>query len=477
MLLPEARGLAERSVRSWTAGQDFARERFEVLVVTNGRERRAEARIASLLGVPDRLLPCPGATRAELYDRGARTARGEFVVFTESHCLAAPSFLGAMDRYLLASGAPAAFSRTTGLYSGALSRLEGRCALDGFRRYQMPDDWRKVNIHSFALRRAVFLQAGGFQTRYGIFSEMILAAELWRRGYRAELAAAPPVAHLFDGRPRGVVEYQRDVVAGEMRYYRDHPHGPRIEHTYLADGDVPWAQHELERAALGALWAERRGAIRPALRQGWRVLKLAAREGRVGRAFDHIRMRLAAVGCRVLGSERDCALRLFRWMWAAGARLARKEYLATEAPEPARTPAPVSLAIDEIPERDLWGFHLPERWQGRALRWTGRCAVLRLPRPHSGELSLMTYGIGWPAKDRLRSVHINGARLPPEAVSVEWDRVRVRLGPVANPGPLLLALICDPVGPDVCGPEPRELGIPLLRVEGSPETDQLPVAA
>lgn len=478
MLLPDARGIAERSVRSWTSEQDFARDRFELIVVANGSEPRVESRIAPLLGASDGLLQFPNAHRAELYDRGARAARGEFVVFTEAHCLAAPQFLSAMDKFLGASGAPAAFADLTGLYSGALSRLEGRSTLDGYTRYHAPDDWRKVNVHSFTLRRDVYLKVGGFRTQYRVFSEMLLSDELWRRGYRAERADAPPIAHLFDGSPHEVVEYQRDPVAGEMLYYRDHPFGPRIGHTYIADGDAPWPELELERAALAALWSERRGALRPALRHWWRVLKRTAREGRLGRVLDRAKIHFAANACRVLGSERAVSMRLFLWMWATGARLARKEYLATAPPETGRISNSGSFAIDELPARDLWGFHLPERWEGRAVRWTKRCAVLRLPRPRSGELSLMTYGIGWPAKDRVRSVHIDGVRLPPEAVTVEWNRVRVRLGPTTKLGPLLLAVVCDPVKRDECGAEPRELGIPIVRVESSPAAgSEAPVAA
>jgi hypothetical protein len=465
ILLPEARGLAERSVRSWVE-QEFARDQFELLVVGDGRDAEAEARIAPVLRAADHLLQVPGASRTELFDRGARAARGEFVIFTESHCLAAPQFLSAMDRFLSASGLPAAFSRTTGLYAGALSRLEGRCALAGNARYQLPDDWRKVSVHSFALRRDVYLEVGGLNPRYGIFAEMILSAELWRRGYRAGLADAPPVAHLFDGSPREVVEYLGDAVAGEMRYYRDHPRGPRIDHTYLANGDVPWSDLELERAALAALWEERRRAIRPVLRQGWRVLKLAAREGRLGRAADHAKVLLAATACRLVGSEPACARRLFLWMWATGARLARKEYLATELPEERRDSGNASVRIDELPERDLWGFHLTEGWQGQPLRWTGRCAVMRLPRPaHLCELTLHTRGVGWPVTNRRCAFFVDGRRVPGRDVSVETLRIRLRLPATTNPGPMLFAVVCDPVPAGQCGLDPRELGFPLFGIE------------
>ncbi len=84
------------------------------------------------------------------------------------------------------------------------------------------------------------------------------------------VADTPSVGHLYDGHTREVRDYNADAVAGEMRYYRDRPYGPRVEHTYLADGDVPWSERELERAAFaGDVGRSRsRDLLRPALRQG-----------------------------------------------------------------------------------------------------------------------------------------------------------------------------------------------------------------
>jgi hypothetical protein len=466
MLLPEARGMVERSVRSWTTAQHFARERFELVAVSDGNCPEVEARIPALLGASDRLLLYPGANRTALYDRGARAARGEFLIFTESHCVAEPSFLSVMDRFLQSSGLPGACCHTRPICPDVLSRVEARCCVEGLERYYRPDDWRKVNIHAFALRRDIYLEVGGMNPRYGIFAEMLLAAELWRRGHHAGVADAPPVAHRFDGGTRAACEYNRDVVAGEIRYYRDHPRGPRIDHTYLADGDLPWSERELARAAFAALWAERRRGYRTALRAGWEALKLTLREGRLGRAANRVTMALAAGACRVIGSKSALARRLFLRAWADAARLARKEYLATEPPDERRDCGDGSVRIDELPERDLGGFHLPESWQGQPLRWTRPCAVLRLARPaRVCELTLLTHGVGWPVANRRCVFFADGQRVPDHDVSVERLRIRLRLPATANPGPMLLAVVCDPVPVEQGGTEPRELGFPLFAIE------------
>jgi hypothetical protein len=177
-------------------------------------------------------------------------------------------------------------------------------------------------------------------------------------------------------------------------------------------------------------------------------------------------MRLAATAVQIIGSKPACATRLFLWMWYTAARLARKEYLATEAPQERREIGTGSFHIDELPERDLWGFHLPERWQGQPLRWTKPCAVLRLPRPADAcELTLQTHGVGWPVADRRCVFYVDGRRVPDQDVSVGLLHIQVRIPAATKQGPMLLAVVCDPVEAEVCGAEPRELGFPLFRID------------
>ncbi len=472
MYLPDSRGIAGQSVRSWTEQRDFARDRFELLVMANGSEPETEAQIPPLLSGNDRLLCYCGAARTELFDRGVRAARGEFVILTESHSPAEPDFLDKMDQFLQSSSLDAACCNALPMCSGALSRLDAKCFEEGFQQYRRPEDWRKVNIHGFALRRSVYLKIGGLNPRYGTFAEMVLAAELWRCGYRPGFAEAPTVRHKFAASVRVANEFHRDAVAGEIRYHRDHPRGPRIEHTYLADGDSPWSDRELTWAAFTALWSERQRGGGQLLRHGWHAFKLGVREGRPGRAADLAAMVLSLAGCWLCGSRSARSKRLYLRFWASAARLARKRFLATEAdriPVEARVPVPVSYRIDDLLERDVLGFHLLEHWQGEPMRWTGRCAVVRLPRPECAcQLILQTRGVGWPATERAPSFYIDGRRLPASAVSIEQDRIRLWVDGSAERCPLLLAVVCDPVKPESRGTDRRELGLPLFGIETVP---------
>jgi hypothetical protein len=471
ILLPEARGLAERCVRSWVSEQDFARDSYEVLVVSDGGEPEIESRIQPLLGANDRVLQYAGENRSGLYDHGARAARGEFVIITESHCIAEPNFLTELEHFLASHSFAGACCRGVPMPGNALSRIAGHAFEDGYRIYTQPDDWRKVNIHACAIRRDAFLACGGLDARYGVFAEMLLANELWQRGYRLGYAENAKVWHQFDGRASESLEFNRMAVTGEMNYYRDHPHGPAVPHTFLADLDTPHSAREIEVAAFRALWAARGRGFWPAVQQGLRALPFAISESRVSRICDHIRARLNTTVCRVLGSESSLSRKCFLRSWKRAAQLARKEYLASVSPEDIRRTPARTLCIDELPEHDLWGFHLPERWQGEPMRWTSRCAVLRLAIPaNTHELVLHTNGVGWSLAGREVSFHYNGTRLPPEAVRIDTSHISFRVPAFANTRIVTLAIVCDPVPTALRGTDDRDLGFPIFRIQTATAT-------
>lgn len=75
-------------IRTWTHNQSFARHRYEVVVVGNGVNPALEKQVAELLPPQDRLLHVDVPNEIELYNQGAKAARGGLLVFTENHCMA-----------------------------------------------------------------------------------------------------------------------------------------------------------------------------------------------------------------------------------------------------------------------------------------------------------------------------------------------------------------------------------------------------
>ena len=124
--MPDHRGYAERAVTSWTEGQTFARDRYEVIVASDGADAALDERVEPLLGPADRAVLEEGATEIELYDKAARAARGRLLVFTEPHCIAEPDFIEEMVAHLARTGEPGACGRTVAISPNGLARMEQR---------------------------------------------------------------------------------------------------------------------------------------------------------------------------------------------------------------------------------------------------------------------------------------------------------------------------------------------------------------
>src|SRR5436189_263303 len=90
------RGRAVESVMSWTMGQSLPRQRIELIVVENGSDPRLAQAVQAQLLAQDRLVRLRSANEMELYDHGARLARGEWLLFTEPHVIADPRCLAAL---------------------------------------------------------------------------------------------------------------------------------------------------------------------------------------------------------------------------------------------------------------------------------------------------------------------------------------------------------------------------------------------
>src|SRR5690349_22188364 len=186
-------GHAAECVESWARGQDLPRERYEVIAVSNGADPPVDRLVESLLGPGDRLLRVSGSQELELHDQGARAAAGRWLLFTEAHTVAEPGCLSSLLAYLSENEArySGACIRSLGTGSAnAVARCEQRWYADGFREWSREGDWRKVTIRGFAIRRDVYLDAGGFQHRFECFAETAFAATLAEGGHRLGYAEA-----------------------------------------------------------------------------------------------------------------------------------------------------------------------------------------------------------------------------------------------------------------------------------------------
>ena len=473
--LIEHRGVARESIATWQR-QTIPRSDFEMIAVTRGEEPDVERQIADLLGPDDRILSEPGANRSRLYDLGARAARGEILLFTESHCFAAPNCLAELDRFLLTHPDAGVCCHSVGIASGFRDREDLAMFEEGFRLFVREGDWRKVNVHGFALRRQVYLEVGGLPHRYAGFAEMLLAAALRDRGHRLGYADRAEVRHEYRASFRDNADLVDFFLAGESLYRAEHPGPDAVGYTFLpADlRALPSRQGRLWLALaaallrdllLRAMWrcdTATLGSLKQALPRSlglpaWLGDRFGAASGewlarcRYGFWFWHPRRRAAAY--------RDWFDRVYR--------RCRVRFLLRHAPE-ASTPRSLErIDIEDIAEEDRIGFHDRESYNGRAFRWTGRACIVRLDLPPlDAEIRLETNNLRQEPVPLDLRVFANGRLVPPDSVRVEPGGIRfpLRVGRLRT-----LALTCRPVEPWKNGiPDRRELGLPLFAIEIRP---------
>ena len=226
LTLVDHQGHGVECVESWARRQELPRERYEVIVVGSGAEREIEDQVRPLLTEHDRLLRHGSSEELELHDHGARAARGRWLLFTEAHTVAEPTCLSSLLEYLgehESRLAGACIRSTPDGSSHPVAKCEQRWYAEGFDQWSREGDWRKVTIRGFAIRRDAYLDAGGFEHRFGCFAETALAATLADRGHRLGYEPQAAIKHYDATRLGQLTGYVREYREGEIAYRATHP--------------------------------------------------------------------------------------------------------------------------------------------------------------------------------------------------------------------------------------------------------------
>jgi hypothetical protein len=432
LTLMDDRGRTAECLSSWTHGQTFPRERFEVIVVTSGREPEVEARASPVLTAGDRLLRCAASNELALHDFGARQARGKWLLFTEAHCVAQPACLAELMAYLQEHKGQVAGACIRTLSDESLdrvARLEERWYREGFAAWSRETDWRKVTIRGTAVRREAYEKVGGFKSEFGCFGEIFLAAELHASGYRLGYVPAAAVKHYNSTKLHEVLSYIREYRVGELLCQSRYSSG--LFETYFG-----WPQTRAEAgstdgglalrcAALSLLQAMahplRKGSL--ALAQAMLAVlgQQAVQAATFGRAAV-LQSAAAYIWWRVLFAwpwlDEDERYRRFCRLWEETGELARQQALLRQKSAAERHSGSPSSAAFEYqpavgPSTSFSGFHARERFDGQAFRWSGCLALVRVAVPRGDyEVRLDTNGVRDCRPAGLVACYLNGRRMP-----------------------------------------------------------------
>jgi hypothetical protein len=385
VLLPlqDERESGAECVRSW-ASQSADPASFELLALAPGEDPALEGAVRPLLREHDRWIVAPGRDEYELFNLGAQEGSGEFVFVTEAHCVPEPDCLEAMLEELDRTGAPGVRGTSVPEAEGDLGALERDAFEDALRVEEEPGHWRKILIHSLALRRDLYLRMGGLPPEYGDFAPWPLAIALHSGGERVVFSPRPRVHHVYDGDLAQLRSHVRSFGRGEMRYRGEV--SAEVSGRYLGPA-VEWEQrlgHTRAGAwrALRAAWALRhRGTVVEGLRNAC----VAVLGPRASIARARIGAARAAARARRSG-DRDRARASFQEFWRLTSRRGRLEGLAESAlgEVPAPPPADRFDLSPSVAGRAIGVFHLETAPDGGEVRWTGPLAAIKVNVPGDG---------------------------------------------------------------------------------------------
>ncbi len=451
VLLPlqEERKAGERCVRAWTQGQDHPRDRYEVIALAPGLEPELERAARGLLTPRDQWIAHPTTSEYELFNLGAEHARGRYVFLTEAHCIPEPDCLSAMVEHLEGGRLPGARGATIGYSTSDLGELEHLDYTDAMAPEEEPGFWRKVLIHSLAIRTDIYRELRGFPEEYGDFATWALAIALNDAGHRLEYTPKPAVRHAYTGELDVLAHHVRDFAHGEMRYCAAVPE--TVRPTYLDEVEEWTERFAFSRAgALRALRVGIAGRRRSSALARHALTVVAGPWVAVAlRRLEAEILRIRVLAGRGTGPQRRAVYRAY---WAALQRLGRAEWLALNRPWDPPTPAPAErVDLSGPADRRLVGLYGAEEWKGRRFRWTAPVAGWEVTLP------------GGPLEARLEVLPIRPTQ-PPAAPSVTVDGRRVPCRaedgsirfPVDGGGVRWIGLSAKPFRS-----ERRSLGLPL----------------
>ena len=217
--LVDARGDGLEQVRSWTHAQTMARDRYQVVAVSDGSNARAEEQVARLLAPHDRLIRHPTRNFIELYDAGIRQSEGRLVVLTEHHCVANADCLAEVELFFRQHEFDGACLKIDWVCLNEIARLKwSQRNQERLSFFTAPDHWNKFLFAGFAIQRDKLLSAGGLEYQYGLFLEVAVGAKLHAQGYRLGHAERAVIRHLDDNSFGKVLDFIRNFTEGEILF-------------------------------------------------------------------------------------------------------------------------------------------------------------------------------------------------------------------------------------------------------------------
>ena len=433
------RGLAIECIQGWASAQTHPRDRYQVVIAApDTLQASLRSEIQLLLQPPDRLECFPFHHDMPLAARGASLAGGDWLLFTESHCLPEPHALAQLTATAAAHPEWAALSgASTPIAHNLLSEIEAEIYDSDIRDKLANHAWLKVMDQCFLIRREAYFGCGGLEPEYGHFAEWLFAATLCLAGSRVGYDPTAVIRHYYIGERSDLETFTLDFAQGEIKFAAERHGDPRAaffprlpeleEHRERTRGDL-WQMARSRLAAFPRLVA-RRLARQPGVSLSrilgdladWLLKAVGQGRAHAGIAVVFARRRLERA---IRRCDREAARAAFVEWFSRLVRKARMRYLhASAGIERLARNHNFSRASRWDAENhrgaELLGFYDAETRDGRPFRWSAYGASVYLPL-HEGRYRLR---LDWEPvrllrREDLLGVEFDGRLVPEEKLSM-----------------------------------------------------------
>jgi hypothetical protein len=465
------RGQGLECLRGWTREQTFPRDQFEiVMAIPPGLPESDLNEMRALLSAHDQALFFSERHDIGLCAAAAQSARGEYLFFTESHCLPEPDTLVEVERALAAHPEWAGFScESVPITHNLLSKVEAGLYQHDIHA-AMEHPWRNILDQCFVTSRKAYLSTGGFEGSLGHFAEWVLSARYRQQGLKLGYWPAAKIHHYYVGCLDEWREFTEDFTEGEMNMLS------RAERDPILDwfDEIPeWAaRHEISRGRAWRMMVMLAKGLRGKMqKETWKDLAAWTTKGLLGAWAV-----LIPAHWRVWKSQTALSLALWRKdKVRAEAHLAtlctalsqRRRWQMVRRLE--SSPSGKGNKGHLIPEAGEWvpdggssmahvGFHRTEIWRGEPLRWSKSAAMVELNLPKGKhEVSLE-----WMPRATPLSLQffVNERPVAREAIRMRKQGARVRFR-TNREGTVRFGWVCNA---HRAPGDTRELGIALRRL-------------
>jgi hypothetical protein len=465
--LIDSRGVLGRVLEAWCSRQRYDRARYEVVVAGHVTGEELDA-VTKHLTERDRHVALDATNASTQWRAAADAATGQWLVFTEAHCVPAPGFLEELDQRIHETEADALGISSPGTTRCTLEWLDQKF-VDGELEHRRNAE-HAINARGFAVRRSTYDAAGGMAPGLGAFAVPLLGKMLSRHG--ARFSHAPKAVLVHNNVP--TIEQPKfcvsDYISGEYDWRAATPEAQTWD-MFGAPPLLACRGDQLPRhARAGAVALVRRATRALALPRRWprivadttRGVVMLAVPMMLGARAIMIVLDIAAKATeyRLRRAGRDAAgINAYRAHWYALARAAAWRRLDHSDTPPALPMIGENVIVES---KHLFGLSPPERAGSRWLRRVRGVAGMQLPAGLDGHAVEVRFEPPTPRDFMVfwRGRFIGMVRadqsnqpisLPPASDSVRRGAGLLVLIDDASPLPRWEAIRSAPAGDDECG--------------------------